>query len=521
MLAHIAQWYPSDQVADKCLKKDQTVKLLLEWYSALEINAKDRDDNNKANTINRINYNNQNRYDSNQRRHSEPNTYRSHSNRGAKTTSSRPVNQYERKRQRCEKCNRAHGYGECPAFGKSCNGCGGRNHFQACCKQRENGDKRVRRLSQANDRDMDDEDENDVFITNNIHATRRIARRAKEDTCPRITLYIAGTGIRHVIDTGSDLNILVNNDFNQLTHKPKLSPSDKIIYAYDSDKRLEVLGQFDYVMTINGITDTMQFVVVDTNDTRIESLFGYPSAKHFGVIQIINRITEAVILQKYSKLFEDCIGKMKDAMVSIFTDQHVTPSQQAPYVIPFHMIPGTEMKLKQLVDDDIIERVQAGSRVSWVSPMLAVQKQQNNRAYKGKRAKRSGLLDVSASKIRITSDNKKLNKAIVRQPRPMPSVQSLSYDLNGKKVFSKIDIRDAFSTVELDEDSRQLTTFSTPWGLYRYKRLNIGLCVASELFQEVFSGKLCDLKNIKVAIDDVLVYGKDQEEHDFMHCYKG
>ena len=79
----------------------------------------------------------------------------------------------------------------------------------------------------------------------------------------------------------------------------------------------------------------------------------------------------------------------------------------------------------------------------------------------------------------------------------MPSVQALSYDLNGNKWFSKVDIRDAFNQIELDEESKILTTFVTPWGLYRYLRLNMGLCVASEIFQEILSSKLADLKNIK------------------------
>lgn len=42
----------------------------------------------------------------------------------------------------------------------------------------------------------------------------------------------------------------------------------------------------------------------------------------------------------------------------------------------------------------------------------------------------------------------------------------------------------------------------------------MGLNIASEAFQDFFSNKLADLKNIRVAIDDVLVYGKTEEEHD-------
>jgi hypothetical protein len=76
------------------------------------------------------------------------------------------------------------------------------------------------------------------------------------------------------------------------------------------------------------------------------------------------------------------------------------------------------------------------------------------------------------------------------------------------------DIKDAFLTIELDDESKDLTIFSTPWGLYRYKRLNMGLCVASELFQETLTQKLAGLRNIKVAMDDILVFGKTKLEHD-------
>jgi hypothetical protein len=123
--------------------------------------------------------------------------------------------------------------------------------------------------------------------------------------------------------------------------------------------------------------------------------------------------------------------------------------------------------------------------------------------------------DMESIDIRITSDNSdNLNKAIIKQTRPMPSISTLKYDLNGMKYFSKVDIRDAFLTIELDDQSKNLTIFSTPWGLYRYKRLNMGLCVASELFQETLTSKLAGLTNVKVAMDDILVFGHTQAEHE-------
>ena len=100
----------------------------------------------------------------------------------------------------------------------------------------------------------------------------------------------------------------------------------------------------------------------------------------------------------------------------------------------------------------------------------------------------------------------------------MPNIVQLKKDLAGMKFFSKIDIRAAFNTIMLDEESRNYTVFSTPWGkLYRYKRLNMGLCIASELYQEKMMLLLADLKNIRVAIDDILVFGQTREE-EFEAC---
>ena len=165
--------------------------------------------------------------------------------------------------------------------------------------------------------------------------------------------------------------------------------------------------------------------------------------------------------------------------------------------------------------NDLIELVPAGAKCSWISPLHPVEKPNGQpKTVKIKGVTSQMRANVEKSRIRVTSDNKRLNKAIIRMRRPMPSVSQLQFYLAGNEWFSKVDIRDAFLQVVLDADGRILTTFSTPWGLYRYKRLNMGLCTASEIFQEVILSQTSGLRNIKVAIDDIMVYGKTLEEHD-------
>ena len=106
------------------------------------------------------------------------------------------------------------------------------------------------------------------------------------------------------------------------------------------------------------------------------------------------------------------------------------------------------------------------------------------------------------------------NKAILRERHLMPTVEELIHDLNGAKVFSKLDLRNGYHQLELENSSRYVTCFSTHLGIFRYKRLNFGISSASEIFQETISNVIQDIDNVKNISDDILVFGKTQQEHD-------
>ena len=105
------------------------------------------------------------------------------------------------------------------------------------------------------------------------------------------------------------------------------------------------------------------------------------------------------------------------------------------------------------------------------------------------------------------------NKAIMRERHQMPTVDELINDLNGAKIFSKVDLRSGYHQLELDKNSRSITTFSTHVGLFRYKRLNFGVCSASEVFQKEIRTIVSDLEGVTNIADDILIYGSTQEKH--------
>ena len=109
---------------------------------------------------------------------------------------------------------------------------------------------------------------------------------------------------------------------------------------------------------------------------------------------------------------------------------------------------------------------------------------------------------------------RKANKAIERERHLTPTIDDLIMDLNGAKVFSKLDLKNGFHQLELEPDSRYMTTFSTHAGLWRYKRLNFGVSAAPEIFQNEIMQALEGLKCVRNLSDDIIVFGKSQSEHD-------
>ena len=65
----------------------------------------------------------------------------------------------------------------------------------------------------------------------------------------------------------------------------------------------------------------------------------------------------------------------------------------------------------------------------------------------------------------------------------MPTIDDLIIDLNGAKVFSKLDLLNGYHQLELTDDSRNITTFTTHVGLRRYKRLSLELLVLPKNFK--------------------------------------
>ena len=105
--------------------------------------------------------------------------------------------------------------------------------------------------------------------------------------------------------------------------------------------------------------------------------------------------------------------------------------------------------------------------------------------------------------LQICIDLQSLNLALKREHYQLPVLEDILPDLARAKVFSKVDLSHGYWHCIL-EDSSALTTFSTPFGRYRWTRLPLGLSVSSEIFQKLLLQALEELVGIACIADDIL-----------------
>ncbi|KAK2702658.1 hypothetical protein QYM36_018739 [Artemia franciscana] len=104
--------------------------------------------------------------------------------------------------------------------------------------------------------------------------------------------------------------------------------------------------------------------------------------------------------------------------------------------------------------------------------------------------------------------------AIKRPHHPMPTFDEAVLKHAGAKYFTKLDARHGYWSLELDEESSELTTFNTSYGRYNFKRMPFGLISVQDEFQHRMEEAFEGIKGFSVIVDDISISGRTDEEHD-------
>lgn len=375
----------------------------------------------------------------------------------------------------------------CPAKNEICRKCNMKGHFAVMCKTKQKCG-RHRDKNKAVNKVAQNTESDDEYI---FSVNRQKKKYIKQ---PETVVKMNERAVHCMIDTGASVNIIDENTYQELGC-PKLSRKKTNVFAYGSKQALDVRGKFIAEIEV-GHKYTAAPVLVVRGDSG--NILSYQTATELDLVKIqtVNQVdghtetSSEEIFRKYPKLF-DGVGKLKDYQLNLHINENVQPIVQPTRRIPFALRKKVESKLRELEEMDIIERTTGPTR--WVSPIVVVPK--------------------PSGEIRLCVDMRQANSAVERERHPIPTVDEILEDMNNSTVFSKIDLKMGYHQIELNEKSREITTFTSHVGLWRYKRLMFGISSAPEMYQHVIQDVLQGCEGVNNISDDLIIHGRDEAEH--------
>ncbi|WVZ80614.1 hypothetical protein U9M48_028073 [Paspalum notatum var. saurae] len=266
---------------------------------------------------------------------------------------------------------------------------------------------------------------------------------------------------------------------------------------------IDVILGMEWLKQHNAMIDVGSRTVQLRSSSRADVIIHVPLQEHvYHTVNVADTHVEAQALAKipvaceYPDVFPEELPRLppdRDVEFRIDLIPGTTPVSKRPY----RMAPDELKELKTQLQEQLDKGFIRPSLSPWGCPTFFVEKKDQG----GKR---------------LCVDYRPLNAVTVKNKYPLPHIDILFDQLGGATVFSKIDLRSGYHQIKVREEVIPKTAFSTRYGLYEYLVMSFGLTNAPAFFMylmnSVFMNELD--KFVVVFIDDILVYSKNEKEHE-------
>lgn len=468
----------------------------------------------------------------------------------------------------CLFCGRDHARGQCPAWGAECTKCHSRNHWSSQCEalrkrnrrprsgprsgprprsrpRQQTPQKRNRFNSHSRSRSRNSSrNVHSVHSTQNevpdleslsIHATSRSANNSKK-TVLKATLKLTQprkADLHVQVDSAAETNILPVRCFKQLYgHKyvrddgsvdmscPDITPRPytRLSVYGGQGGDLEHFGVVRLICSLEeqkfpvsfficasdgpillGLEDSLRLGLITVNRRHVEfASIAVVSTRSPDVPKVDNTSQKIKDTSDLISQYPDCfkgLGKFP-GKYKIHLKENATPVVQAPRRCPINLKTEIQTELDHMEQEGIISKIPMAQPTEWLSSLAYARKPNG--------------------KLRVCLDPRVLNQSIKRTYHRAPTVEEVTHMLTNAKVFSKLDAKNGYWSIELDEDSKLLTAFNSPASnqRYVYNRLPFGLSVSQDLFQEAMDEVLRHQPGALGIADDVIVHGLNDDDHE-------
>ena len=394
----------------------------------------------------------------------------------------------------CGQCGRRHRPKECPAFGQHCAVCNKLNHFAKVCRNKRFLKPRVPNSTKRNVFTVDDQNSGTLVSESQEEGENLLVDPLKIDGMVQHIAWMSklltpNGDITCKLDTGAEANVLPATAFNKLTVRPPLHPTTTRLTAYGGSL-INPIGMCDLQCDINDNSHKVKFYVVDVDS---QPILGLQDCERLGLIKRMDvvhtgQLTKESVKTLYQNVFTG-LGKLGKYHITL--QDGCTPVVHPPRRIPHSLKDRLHKAIEANVKSGVLVKVEKPT--DWVHNLVIVEKKNGT--------------------LRLCLDPKTLNDVIKREHYRIPTIQEITSNLAGKKVFSTLDLKNGYWQVELDEESSLLCTFNTPFGRYRFTRMPFGLKSASEIFQKKNEAVFEGIEGIHIVADDIIIAANDLEEH--------
>ena len=200
------------------------------------------------------------------------------------------------------------------------------------------------------------------------------------------------------------------------------------------------------------------------------------------------------LTEKYQDVFNDKIGTLKGVKAKFILKDGSQPKFHKARQVSYALCPKVEAELKRLEQQEIITKTNWSQ---WVTPIVPVPKKDGT--------------------VRLCGDFKvSINPKLHVDQYPLPRFDDIFSTLAGGQRFSKIDLRQAYLQMEVEEESKKLLTINTSQGLFKHNRLVFGVASAPAIWQRTIDQVLDGNHGIpgtKCILDNMVVTEETDGEH--------